>query len=214
MTVSTGDYMWFEERFQDLADSYCLTLVHEVPPTELMHRLGGRPEPVRTGIAALLEAAYDFYAPFGGTGMRTLFGMTSIGPWTLMVEPNGCLGVDEERALPASVGSRWISHYDNNNANNDGSFLWVENTDRRLQFDLRDAGCRNGSRPNELLEVIRSLGFEFPEEPITTDGPDPAPDADLAVAAAFALAEHLTQVRLKPSHFDEATFICGSAEIE
>ncbi|MFL1900234.1 DUF6461 domain-containing protein [Streptomyces tauricus] len=211
MTASTSDYMWFEERFPDLAASYCLTLVHEVSPAELLHRLGGRAEPARAGVAELVEAAYDFHAP--SSGLRTLFGMTSIGPWTLMVEPNGWHGVDEERALPASAGTHWISHYDNGNANNDGSFLWAENTDRRLQFDLRDAGYRCGSQPDALLDVIRRLGFEFPGEPVPTDGFDADSDADVAVPAAFALAEHLTQVRLTPSHLAEATFVCGSVKI-
>lgn len=62
-------------------------------------RPGGRAEPARTGIPELVEAAYDFYAPFSGT--RTLFGMTLIGSWTLMVEPKGWHGVNEEKALPA-----------------------------------------------------------------------------------------------------------------
>ncbi|MGW1801661.1 DUF6461 domain-containing protein [Streptomyces sp. NPDC001984] len=208
MTANATDYLWFEERFPDLAEAYCITLVYEVSPAELLRRLGGRPEPARTGIQALIEAAYDFYAPFSGT--RTLFGMTPIGPWTLMVEPNGWHGVNEEKALPASVGTRWISHYDNSNANNDGSFLWTEYSDRRLQFDLRDADYRSGSHPDELLDVIRRLGFEFPEEPTTTDDLD----TDLAIPAAFALAEHLSQVRLTPAHLQDSAFICGSAEIK
>ncbi|MFI1360949.1 DUF6461 domain-containing protein [Streptomyces sp. NPDC020898] len=167
--------------FPDLAEAYCITLVHEVSPADLLRRLGGRAEPAHTGIPALVEAAYDSYAPFSGT--RTLFGMTTIGPWTLM--------------------------YDNSNANNDGSFLCTENTDQRLQFDLRDAGHRYGSHPDEFLDVIRRLGFEFPEEPTTTDDLD----TDLAVPAAFALAEHLTQVRLTPTHLQDTAFVCGSAEI-
>ncbi|WP_328493801.1 DUF6461 domain-containing protein [Streptomyces sp. NBC_00414] len=207
MTVRTGDYVWFEERFSNLADSYCLTLVHEVPPAELLHRLAGRAEPARTGINELVDAAHDFYA--SSNGMRTLFGMTSIGPWTLMVEPNGWHGVDEEKALPASVGTRWISHHDNSDANYDGSFLWIENSDRLLQFGLRDAGRRHGGRPDELLDVIHRLGFAFPEEPATADDLD----GDPAVPAAFALAEHLTQVRLTPSRLADAAFSCGSAGI-
>ncbi|MGW7367453.1 DUF6461 domain-containing protein [Streptomyces sp. NPDC054841] len=98
-TADTTDYMWFEERFPDLAEAYRITLVHEVPPAELPRRLGGRAEPARTGFTALVEAAYDFYVPFSGT--RTRFGMTPIGSWTFMVEPNGWHGVNEEKALMA-----------------------------------------------------------------------------------------------------------------
>ncbi|WP_405724245.1 DUF6461 domain-containing protein [Streptomyces sp. NBC_00028] len=32
--------------------------------------------------------------------------------------------------------------------------------------------------------------------------------------AAFALAEHLTQVRLTPAHLQDSGFVCGSAEIK
>ncbi|MFD9007762.1 DUF6461 domain-containing protein, partial [Streptomyces sp. NPDC059552] len=45
--------------------------------------------------------------------------------------------------LPASAGTRWISHYDNANANNDGSFLWAEDTELQLHFELREADGRS-----------------------------------------------------------------------
>ncbi|MFE0580551.1 DUF6461 domain-containing protein [Streptomyces sp. NPDC058874] len=202
MATTAADYLWFEEDFPDLAESYCLTLVHNVPPNELLSRLGGQPEPEVTGINALVDTAYGLW-DFSTT--RTYFGMTTLGPWTLMIEPNGWHGVNEKKALPASAGTRWISHYDNANANNDGSFLWAEDTEPQLQFEIRDAAYRTGTRANDLLDVIRHLGFTFPEEPTKTDD-------GLAVPAAFALAEHITGIRVTPDLLQDTTFICGTAD--
>ncbi|MFE2551958.1 DUF6461 domain-containing protein [Streptomyces sp. NPDC059355] len=202
MATTAADYTWFEEDFPDLAESYCVTLVHSMPPSELLSRLGGQAEAEVTGISALVDTAYDLWGP---STTRTYFGMTALGPWTLMIEPNGWHGVNEEKALPASAGTRWISHYDNANANNDGSFLWAEDTALRLHFELRDAGRRSGTRADDLLDVVRRLGFTFPEEPTDTDD-------DLAVPAAFALAEHLTGIRVTPALVRNTTFSCGTAD--
>ncbi|MFJ4874046.1 DUF6461 domain-containing protein [Streptomyces sp. NPDC088745] len=201
--ATAADYMWFEEDFPDLAESYCVTLVHDVTPHELVRRLKGRPEPEVTGSTALVDTAYDLWGP---SITRTYFGTTMLGAWTVMIEPNGWHGVNEAKALPASVGTRWISHYDNANANNDGAFLWAEDTELRLHFELRDAGYRSGTRADDLLEEIRHLGFAFPEEPTDTD-------ADLAVPAAFALAEHLTGLRVTPTLLRDTSFVCGTAEV-
>ncbi|MEV8456470.1 DUF6461 domain-containing protein [Streptomyces sp. NPDC052095] len=202
MATTAADYMWFEEDFPDLAESYCVTLVHDVTPHELTRRLGGQAEPEVTGITTLVDTSYDLWDP---STTRTYFGMTPLGPWTLMVEPNGWHGVNEKKALPASAGTRWISHYDNTNANNDGSFLWAEDTELQLHFELRDAGSRFGTRADDLLDVIRRLGFAFPEEPTETDD-------DLAVPAAFALAEHITGIRVTPALLRDTTFVCGTAD--
>ncbi|WP_374404776.1 DUF6461 domain-containing protein [Streptomyces sp. 35G-GA-8] len=67
------------------------------------------------------------------------------------------------------------------------------------------AGYHNGSHPDELLDVIRRLGFEFREDPTTTDDLD----TDLAIPVAFPLAEHLM-----PIHLQDTAFVCGSAEIK
>ncbi|WP_455713697.1 DUF6461 domain-containing protein [Streptomyces uncialis] len=176
MTTRPTDYRWFEERFPELAESYCITLVHAVPPSELLLRLGTRAEPSRTGIPELVEAAYDFCPPSGGT--RSLMGVTGIGAWSLVIEPNGWHGVDEQKALPASLATRWVSHY--SSVNNSGMFFWAESTELRLQFSLADASRRKGSHLDEHLNTIRRLGFEFPEEVVPSD----YLDTDLTTPAA------------------------------
>ncbi|MFC8262698.1 DUF6461 domain-containing protein [Streptomyces sp. NPDC057291] len=49
MTTTAADYVWFNERFPQLARAYCITLVHELPPAELLRRLVGQGEPALTG---------------------------------------------------------------------------------------------------------------------------------------------------------------------
>ncbi|NXY94758.1 hypothetical protein HYE82_10210 [Streptomyces sp. BR123] len=206
--TNTDDYLWFQEDFPDLASAYCITLVHDLPPEELLHRLGGRAEPPRTGAASLVEAWYE--AEYQPELTRTLFGMTVIGSWTLMIEPGGWHGVSEAKALPASAGTRWISHCDIGYANSDGTFLWAENGETHLHFELRNSECcelcRSGTRADDCVDVMRRLGFATPEDATPED-------EERVIPAAFALAEHLTDVRLTPELFRSTTFVCGSAEV-
>ncbi|WP_432144761.1 DUF6461 domain-containing protein [Streptomyces sp. bgisy084] len=58
MTSTAADYVWFEERFPELAEAYCFTLVHGLPPSEVLRRLQGRDEPPRTGAEQIVEAAF------------------------------------------------------------------------------------------------------------------------------------------------------------
>ena len=58
---------------------------------------------------------------------------------------------------------------------------------------------------DQLMDVIRHTGFEFPEEPAPTDHYP-------AASAALAPAEHLTQVRPTPELLQNTTFSCGSSE--
>ncbi|MGW3326180.1 DUF6461 domain-containing protein [Streptomyces virginiae] len=81
----------------------------------------------------------------------------------------------------------------------------------RLHFELRDADHRSGTRADDLLDVIRRLGFTFPEEPTETDD-DLAVPAAFALALALALAEHLTGIRVTPALLQDTTLICGTTE--
>ncbi|MFJ9033220.1 DUF6461 domain-containing protein [Streptomyces sp. NPDC102274] len=201
MTATAADYSWFEECFPELAEAYCFTLVHGLPPAEVLRRLQGREEPARTGTEETVEAAFDL---LDSDDTRQLIAMTVIGDWTLLIEPNGYLGVTEEKALPASVGTSWIAHFVNINAVD--SFLWVENGTKRLAFEPGVPDHRWGATPDEPLEAMHRIGFQFWAE--TSDS-----DENLSTAAAFALAEHLTGVRVTPELLHETTFTCGSARI-
>jgi hypothetical protein len=202
MTATAADYMWLEERFPDLAEAYCFTLVHNLPPSDLLARLGGQTEPSRTGTEAIVDAAFDLLGR--SDNARQFIAMTTVGDWTLLIEPNGYLGVTEEKALPASAGTRWVSHFVNINGLE--SFLWAEDTVKRLTFEPGFPDHRWGTTPDELLDAMHHSGFQFWDE--TSDTAE-----FLATEAAFALAEHLTGVRITPELLRDTTFVCGSAEI-
>ncbi|MFE4628911.1 DUF6461 domain-containing protein [Streptomyces mirabilis] len=130
--------------------------------------------------------------------------MTTVGDRTLLIEPNGYLGVTEEKAQPTSAGTRWVSHFVNINGLD--SFLWAEDTAKRLTFEPGLPDHRWRTTPDELLDAMHPSGFQFWDE--TSDTAEP-----LATEAAFALAEHLTGGRITPDLLQDTTFVCGSAEI-
>ncbi|MET9424916.1 DUF6461 domain-containing protein [Streptomyces sp. NPDC006540] len=201
MTSTAADYVWFEERFPELAEAHCFTLVHRLPPSEVLRRLQGRDESPRTGAEQIVAAAFDL---LDSDDARQLIAMTTIGDWTLLIEPNGYLGVTEEKALPASAGTSWISHFVN--INGVDSFLWAEDTTNRLAFEPGFPDSRWGTTPDELLKAMNDIGFQFWEE--TSDTAE-----NVSAPAAFALAEHLTGIRVTPELLQETTFTCGSAKI-
>ncbi|MEU7075800.1 DUF6461 domain-containing protein [Streptomyces narbonensis] len=200
MTKPGADYTWFEDDFPDIAEAYCFTLVRGLPPAELTSRLEGRPEAPLQGIAAVVDAAFAQYDL--AEGKRQLVAMATVGEWTLLIEPNGYLGVTEEQALPASAGTSWISHFSNINAL--GTFLWAEDQVLRLCFDPTLPDQRWGTTPDALLDGMRRTGFHLGEE-------DPEPD--LSPQAAFALAEHVTGVAITPALLQDTTFTCATVRI-
>jgi hypothetical protein len=149
-----------------------------------------------------VDAAFDLLGR--SDNARQFIAMTTVGDWTLLIEPNGYLGVTEEKALPASAGTRWVSHFVNINGLE--SFLWAEDTVKRLTFEPGFPDHRWGTSPDELLDAMHHSGFQFWDE--TSDTAE-----FLATEAAFALAEHLTGVRITPELLRDTTFVCGSAEI-
>ncbi|MGW4494767.1 DUF6461 domain-containing protein [Streptomyces sp. NPDC004376] len=197
MAVSADDYAWFEDRFPDLSEAYCVTLVRGLSPDEVLRRLDGHEEPAVTGVDAMVEAAFALLDRSDGT--RQFVAMTAVGEWTLLIEPNGYAGVTEPVALPASAGTAWVSHFVN--INGVDWFLWAEDGVLRLGFEPGFPEERAGSTPDELLDA---MGF-----PVGDDDPEP----DVSSAAAFALAQHLTGVAVTPELLDGTAFWCGSVPI-
>ncbi|MFF1482251.1 DUF6461 domain-containing protein [Streptomyces sp. NPDC058301] len=202
MTATAADYVWLNERFPDLAEAYCFTLVHNLAPLDVLARLEGQREPSRSGVEAIVDAAFELLDRSDHT--RQFIAMTTLGDWTLMIEPVGYLGVTEERALPGSAGTRWVSHFVNINGLD--SFLWAQDTVERLTFEPGMPDRRWGTTPDDLLAAMHHCGFQFWDEISDTA-------EHLAAEAAFALAEHLSGVRITPELLQDTTFICGSAEI-
>ncbi|MER6239049.1 DUF6461 domain-containing protein [Streptomyces clavifer] len=202
MTATAADYVWFNERFPDLAEAYCFTLVHNLAPEDVLARLEGQSEPSQTGVEAITEAAFELLDRSDNT--QQFIAMTTVGDWTLLIEPVGYIGVTEERALPVSAGTCWVSHFVN--INGVDSFLWAQDTAVRLMFEPAVPDRRWGTTPDEVLEAMHHCGFQFWNE--TSDTAE-----YLAAEAAFALTEHLTGVRITPELLQNSPFVCGSAEI-
>lgn len=203
MTATAADYTWFEDRFPDLAEAYCLTLVRGLTPEEFLARLGAQAEIAPRMLNEFYEPTFEVWEEHQG---KVLFiGATSVpgegGDWVLAVEVNGYLGVTEAAMVPLSAGTRVVSHYCNVNAVD--RFYWIEDEDVRVSFEPLFAAHREGSTPDALVEVMRQVGFDLREDR----------DLELVTAAAFALAEHLTGVRVTPELLEESAFVCGTAPI-
>jgi hypothetical protein len=77
----------------------------------------------------------------------------------------------------------------------------MKDEDVRLEFDPLFPSERWGSDPDGVLQVMRSVGFNFSD--------DEDPGLPLASEAAFALAEHITGVRLPPDLLRSARYHCA-----
>jgi hypothetical protein len=200
MTARTtaADYAWLEERYAHLMVAFCVTLVRGLTAGELLRRLGAEPQVRGTGVEALSEPSYDVREPY-----QAFVGATSVGEWALMVEYNGHLGVTERAMLPVSRGRTVVSHFRNVNAVDD--FYWLQDGEVRLHFQPLFAHERDGSHPDDLVPTMREVGFDLSDDE----------DRDYArhTEAAFALAHHLTGIRLTPHLFDSAEFIGGTAPV-
>ncbi|WTW95344.1 DUF6461 domain-containing protein [Streptomycetaceae bacterium NBC_01309] len=199
MTSPTAlDYVWFDEHYPDLAQAYCLTLVRGLTPEALLGRLGAAELCRVSGVGGLYgpaRAAWDVHH-----GDRLFAGVTAVGEWALMIEPNGYLGSLESVIQPLSQGTTVVSHFRNVNAVD--HFYWFEDGELRLHFEPLFSDQREGSDADSLMDEMRAAGFDLAE-----DG-----DLELNTEAAFALAERLTGVRVTRELFDTAEFTGGTAE--
>jgi hypothetical protein len=203
MTATAADYTWFSERFPALTYAYCLTLVEGLSRAETLKRIGAETDCRLVGVEQLNESAYSKAHWGGEQGYQNYVGATDLGEWTLIVEPNGFLGVTEQVIVPLSRGVRLVSHY--KNVDSDNRFCWVEDGDIRLRFEPMFAHYRSGSDPDGLVDVMPELGFDLAHEEDRNYEP--------YKEAAFALAEHITGVRLTAAILESADFLCGLARL-
>ncbi|MEU6013633.1 DUF6461 domain-containing protein [Streptomyces sp. NPDC047515] len=196
--ATAQDYLWFDEHFPFLAEAYCVTLVRGLTPDSLLTRLGATGVRRVTGMGDLTESAYGTWSDHDGD--RLFVGVTGVGEWALMVEPNGYLGISDEIVGPLSRGTTAVSHFRNINAVD--HFNWYEDGGRRLHFEPLFAYARDGSDPDGCVDTMRAAGFDLSD--------DEERDYNLHTEAAFALAERLTGVRLTRELFDTSEFLGGS----
>ncbi|MFF4776802.1 DUF6461 domain-containing protein [Microtetraspora fusca] len=199
MTATAADYTWFRERFAYLAEAYCFTLIRGLTFEELVDRLGARTEefPNMT-FEELVDSSFSGPGAYG-TWDGHFFGVVPVGDWILIVEPSGFLGVTREAIVPLSAGTRLVSHFRNVNSVN--YFYWVEDGDIRLFFEPLSPSPRDGSDPDGLVEIMQQAGFD-----LRNGG-----NHNLFIGAAFALAEHLTGIKVTPQLLEKSIYSCGVA---
>lgn len=178
------EYAWLNApSHASLGTAFCFSFVRAVAPPELLRRFGADPAVARP--MTLPEAAELQRSP--SAGFPDVVVVVSAGPWTLAVEPNGYLGSLPEVLRLLSVGTEAVSVFRNVNAV--GSFGLAVDGRIVTQFDQREPGHRWGDDPDRLLPLMREVGLD----------PEPSHGRPVAAdAAALALAERLTGIRLDP----------------
>ncbi|MFE7031433.1 DUF6461 domain-containing protein [Streptomyces sp. NPDC057621] len=210
-SVTAHDYAWIRTSplFRHMMESgYTLTLVRGRTPLEVLRAMEAEPRGTGEGTAGLIEAddahraelGHDYWdqsyvaGAFGTPGEN--------GDWTLVLGFDGGLGLAAPSVETLSKGGRIVAH-----STNGGKpihlFHWFEDGELRTTFE--GPSSRDGSTPDELVPLLREVGF-----PLTPEGEhdESAPDVDMK-AAAFALTERLTGVRVTKSLLQEATYELG-----
>ncbi|MFE7074757.1 DUF6461 domain-containing protein [Streptomyces sp. NPDC057620] len=210
-SVTAHDYAWIRTSplFRHMMESgYTLTLIRGRTPLEVLRAMEAEPRGTGEGTAGLIEAddahraelGHDYWdqsyvaGAFGTPGEN--------GDWTLVLGFDGGLGLAAPSVETLSKGARIVAH-----STNGGKpihlFHWFEDGELRTTFE--GPSSRDGSTPDELVPLLREVGF-----PLTPEGEqdESAPDVDMK-AAAFALTERLTGVRVTESLLQEATYELG-----
>jgi hypothetical protein len=207
VTATAADYAWVGHWIDGLAQAYCLTLARGLTPAQFLERLGARiAAPSRSG-AELSLPSFETWDTYQGHALfiRATAVSGADAAWALGLEVNGFLGVTPAAIVPLSAGSTVVSHHLDVEAADD--FYWVEDGDIRLYFQPGSPAWREGSTPDALTDEMRLAGFDLREDA------DYEADHDVSTAAAFALAEQLSGVRLTPALLNESVYLCGVAPV-
>lgn len=200
--MNAADYLWFQGC--GLSYSYCLTLVEGLDQATALQRIETDLIGPAAGLPALRDLAGRNSFWDGRNGNRHFIGAAEVDGWTLLLEDNGFLGVTEAVIAPLSAGTQVVSHQRNVDAHD--RFRWMVDADLRLAFAPLFPAWRSGSDPDGLVDVMQRVGFDLRD--------DEDRDYELHTEAAFALAEHLTGVRLTAELLESADYLCGLAPLK
>jgi hypothetical protein len=182
MIATPDDYAWLTEA----ADNWCFTYVRGLTPEQVVIRRGGRPED-------FTSMTYDELGDAAFSGPGSFIGVTTIGDWAFVIEPDWD-GIAEEVIMPLSAGTRLVSHYLMTIKALD-YFYWIEDGELRFCFIAQEGYL--GEVPDELAETMKRIDSV------------PSRFFDLHDGPAFILAERLTGITLTPQLLKESTFLCG-----
>ncbi|WP_189948903.1 DUF6461 domain-containing protein [Streptomyces roseolus] len=191
--VTAHDYAWIRSSriFSDaMASGYGLALVRGISPADVLRLMEAEPQGTGMGLGSLVEQHLehrdetDYWDDSFIAGAFAVPG--TAGDWTLVFDFNG--GVGMSRFLPAlSLNGQAVSHSTNGGKPMD-LFDWYVNGELRTGFEWPTT--RYGSTPDELVPVMREIGFDLVKD---EEGAGPSTDTK---AAVLALTERLTGVRL------------------
>ncbi|MEU7991138.1 DUF6461 domain-containing protein [Streptosporangium canum] len=128
----------------------CVTWCKNNDLEEVAHHFGAAPE---TGVWATLDELEDLEEEHG----EELVELTTMGEWTIAMEPSGFQGVRSAVLEPLSVGGCAFSVFWNVEWDNKVAYA----VDGRVvtSFNLLDIGQRSGSDPAALDELLRQVGL-------------------------------------------------------
>ncbi|MEV4453878.1 DUF6461 domain-containing protein [Streptomyces mirabilis] len=203
--VTAQDYAWIRSSpvFRNAIEGgYGLTLVRGIAPSDVLRVMGAEPQGTCTGVDALTERymdqrdATDYWDDSFIAGTFTVPGTD--GDWTLVLQFDGGVGMRPRLLEALSAAGRAVMHSSNGGAPID-LFHWYEAGELRTSFEWPID--RYGSTPDELVPLMREIGFD-----LTEDGTGPSTDTK---AAVLALAERLTGVRLTEELLKDAEYHFG-----
>lgn len=209
--VTAHDYAWIRTSplFRHMMGSgYTLTSIRGRTPREVLRAMEAEPVGTGAGTAGLLAAddahradvGYDYWDESYVAGAFSARG--EMDDWTLVLGFDGGLGITHACVETLSRGGRVVAHSTNGGKPID-LFHWYEDGELRTTFEVPSA--RDGNTPDELLPLLREVGF-----PLTPEGEhdESAPDVDRK-AAVLALAERLTGIRITESLLQDAAYELG-----
>ncbi|MFJ6797317.1 DUF6461 domain-containing protein [Streptomyces sp. NPDC091268] len=210
-SVTAHDYAWIRTSplFRHMVESgYTLTLIRGRTPREVLRAMEAEPRGTGEGTAGLIEADddhrsegdHDYWDESYVAGAFSTPGEDA--DWTLALGFDGGLGIAAPHVETLSKGGRVVAH-----STNGGKpihlFHWFEDGELRTTFEAPSA--RDGSAPDELVPLLREVGF-----PLTSEGEhdESAPEVDRK-AAVLALAERLTGIRVTEALLQDAVYELG-----
>ncbi|WP_433365102.1 DUF6461 domain-containing protein [Actinoplanes sp. CA-142083] len=196
MAARADNYAWFPATTGELANAYCVTLVRGVTPDAVLSRLKSKDQRTIRGIDELVQLVGDHDA-----GDLALIGVTEVRGWSLMVEPNGFIGVSPRYSKLLSAGTLLVAHYLNVNLQDE--FVVAEDGTITAAVEPSAPGTLHGPKADQLADAMRSVGYDL------TGETEPGYRFELL---AFALAEELTGLRLQEDDVVGATYLGGYAK--
>ncbi len=186
-----GDYGWFRE-VGDLSKGFCFVWVRRVRASAVVRRMGAK-ELERIGWQQMVGAGDGQSGGTSSSG-KLYFGVARLDDdWSLVVEDNGGLGVEDGLLRPLSDGTVVVCLY--RAADGSGRFAVMEDGRVSLEFDPTVDSPAVGTRVGEFAGAMKAAGVGVVRAP------------QERIAAGFALAERVTGVPLSLSGLQERTYL-------